>query len=186
MKVIRILLFTTLLLLGAMQVQADVATQGEHDIYIELLNGKDFPGYKFYIKYQSYYYDRGHHPGAVEKVFLERGKHYQTGDRGSASLLFAKAKKGEIASKNQVGGAVIDPSSDASYLLDRIKITKIDSKGLKFVVVERQQIGADGTVLSTVKKGSMGTQGWMIWLLPIACILGLVAFFLFRRQPDQA
>jgi hypothetical protein len=186
MKVFRILLFTTLLLLGAMQVHADVATRGQKAIHIELLNGKDFPGYKFYIKYQRYYYDRGYQPGTVDKVLLEPGKHYETGDRGSTSLLFAKAKKGEIASKVKVGGAEIDLESKANYLLDRIKITKIDSKGVQFVVVERQEIGDNGKVLRTLEKGSMGTQGWMIWMLPIVSLLGLAAFFLFRKPSAKA
>lgn len=174
-----------LLLLGAAQLKADVATEGEVDVRIELLNGKDFPGYKFFIKFQNYEYNMGYQPAGVEIVFLEPGIHVSTGERGSSSLLFAEGKKGKYQSHEQVGGSEIDHTEGLQYMLDRIKITKIDKKGLRFEVVERQLIGENGQVLQSIMKGSLeplDMQAFLLWLLPIVCLVGLVVFFLFRKR----
>jgi hypothetical protein len=188
MKSIRFFVLPFLLLLWANSLQADVATEGEHDVYIELLNGKDFPGYKFYIKFQDYYYNMGYQPGDVSVVYLEPGKHVSTGDRGSSSLLFAEGKS-NAQTKTEVGGADIDHTEGLSYFLDRIKIKSIKKKVINFEVVERQLIGEDGKVLQTIKKGSLpamnGTQ-LVIWIIPIVCLVGLMVFFLFRRKASQA
>jgi hypothetical protein len=186
MKFLRAFFIAVLLLLGTTALHADIATAGEHDVYIELLNAKDFPSYKFYIQYQTYTYNRGYQPNGTEKVFLEPGKHIKTGDRGSASLIYASGKGREYVSKVEAGGSVIDNTEGLEYMLDRIKIVKLDKKVVKFVVVERQLIGADGKAKQTIKKGSLTGQSWLMYLLPIICVAGLVAFFLFRRKSAAA
>ncbi len=178
-----------ILLLCAAPAYADIATEGEHDVYIELINGSDFPSYKFYIKSQSYYYEMGYQPGAVTTVYLEKGKHISTGDRGSSSLLYAEGKGMTYESKAQVGGATIDRTPGLNYLLDRIKVVRLKNKEIKFVVVERQLIGEDGKVIRTVQKGavgSTGTQQIIMWVLPVVCMLGLLLFFAFRRRATPA
>ena len=189
MKFFRPVLFLVMLLLGAAQLKADVATEGEVDVYIELLNGNEFPGYKFFIKYQNYEYNMGYQPAGVQIVFLEPGKHVSTGDRGSSSLLFAEGKRGKYQSSIEVGGSEINHTEGLQYVLDRIKITKVDKKGLRFEVVERQLIGENGTVLETIQKGSLeplNLQAFLLWLLPIVCLVGLVLFFLFRKKAVTA
>ncbi len=186
MKVLTIFLFAFIMLFGAATLQADVATAGEQDVFIELLNAKDFPSFKFYIQYQTYTYNMGYHPNGTMKVYLEPGKHIKTGDRGSASLIYAEGKGREYVSKVNAGGSIIDHTDDVDYVLDRIKIVKLDKKVLKFTVVERQLIGADGKVLKTIQKGSLAEQSWFMYLLPIVCIGGLVAFFFFRKKAAVA
>ena len=186
MKVLHIFFFGLLMLLGAANLQADVATQGEQDVYIELVNAKDFPSFKFYIEYQTYTYNMGYQPNGTNKVFLEPGKHIKTGDRGSASLIYASGKGREYTSKVEAGGSVIDNTNGVEYVLDRIKIVKLDKKVVKFTVVERQLIGQDGKVIQTIKKGSLAEQSWFMYLLPIVCVGGLVAFFLFRKKAAVA
>ena len=186
MKVLHVFLLSILMLLGAAELQADIATQGEQDVYIELVNAKDFPSFKFYIQYQTYTYNMGYQPNGTNKVFLEPGKHIKTGDRGSASLIYASGKGREYTSKVQAGGSVIDNTEGVAYALDRIKIVKLDKKVVKFTVVERQLIGQDGKVLQTIKKGSMGEQSLLMYLLPLICVGGLVAFFLFRKKAAVA
>jgi hypothetical protein len=180
---------TLLLLLSVGQLYADVATEGEQDIYIEIINAADFPSYKFYIKSQSYYYDMGYQPGELTTVYLEPGKHTSTGDRGSASLLYAEGKGITFQSKSEVGGSTIDHTEGVSYILDRIKIISLKKKVIKFEVVERQLIGEDGKVMKTIKKGSMGSLApgqLVLYALPVVCLLGLLLFFRFRRKLTAA
>ena len=186
MKFLRILLIL-IACSSSLPLWADIATAGEQTVFVELLNGKAFPKYKFYVKYQTYHYDMGYKPGAIEIVYLLPGKPIETGDRGSSSFLYAKGPKGEWASKVEIGGSEIDLHGREDHLLDRIKIIKMNPNGkvIEFQVVERQKIDANGKVLETINKSSMG-QPWWFWAMPLVCLLGLVAFFLLRRKPEQA
>jgi hypothetical protein len=194
MKIIRLFLLLTLLLTSVGNLSADVVVEGEQDVYIELLNAKDFPDYKFYIQYQDYYYDQGHHAGKVSVVYLEPGKHHATGDRGSSSLLYAEGGKDDLyESTSRVGGTGMERNNAVAYLLDRIKVTRVGENGVEFKVVERQLIGENGKVIKTIKnpsiqKGEIGPldQGaFLMWLLPIVCMVGLVVFFLLRRKVER-
>lgn len=191
MKIMRLFLLLTLLFTSVGNLSADVVVEGEQDVYIELLNAKDFPDYKFYIQYQDYYYDQGYHAGNVSTIYLDPGKHYATGDRGSSSLLYAEGGKDEVfESEQSVGGTGKEFNKQVAYLLDRIKVTGVGENGVQFKVVERQLIGENGKVIKTIKhpsiqKGEIGPldQGaFLMWLLPIVCMVGLVVFFLLRRK----
>jgi hypothetical protein len=184
MKSLYVFLLSFALLCGATTLKADIATPGEQDVYIELLNGNAFPKYKFFIKYQTYHYDMGYKPGGVEVVDITPGKHFMTGDRGAQSFLYARGPKGEWKSAVEVGGSAIDYTDGVQYMLDRIKIKKLNPKGkvIEIEVMERQAIGEGGAVLQTIKKSAVELPTSMIWILPLACGLGLVLFFVFRRK----
>jgi hypothetical protein len=187
MKFNRLLLLFLFSILATTPAWADIATEGEQDVYVELLNAKDFPKYKFFIRYQTYHYNMGYQEGPVNDVMVEQGKPFQTGDRGAKSFLYAKGPKGEWKSKIEIGGTEIDHQSDVSHLLDRIKITKMNPKGkvIEFKVVERQKIDAEGKVLSSIKHGEVALGSWT-WIIPFVCFGGLIAFFILRRKAAKA
>jgi hypothetical protein len=189
MKAIHTFILGLLLTFAALPLMADVAIEGETDIHVELLNGDKFPGYRFFIHYQSHYYEYGYQPGAVTNIYLEPGKHTATSDRDVTSLIYAEGPDGEIHSSKEVGGTTIDHTDGLAYILQRIKITKVGPEGIAFKVEERQLIGEDGKVIRTIKKGSLedsdvplDRQRLLIWLIPIVSMVGLLVFFLFRRK----
>ena len=65
------LFLTFFALLFAFPVMADLATAGEVDLRIELLNGEEFEGYTFFVEYQTYYYEYGYQEGPIREVELE-------------------------------------------------------------------------------------------------------------------
>ena len=174
-------------LIGAIPMRADVATEGEVDVRVELMNAQDFPKFKFFIKYQEYYYDMGYQPGDVTPVYFEPGKPISTGERGDASLLYAEDENGhEYASEEPIGGVATDFGRDVSYLLDQIKVTSIKGDLIKFKVVSRHKVDSDGKLIG-VKKGEFSAEdpenrNWMLIILPAVCLLGLVLFFIFRKR----
>lgn len=174
-------LMCLLVVAGLGRLQADIATEGEVDVKVQLMNGDSFKGFTFYIRYQNYTYNMGYQPSGITEVTLKPGDHVETGGRGDASLLYARDKNGkEYVSKVEVGGVAQGQSSDVSYILHQIEVSSVKKGVIKFKVVSQQKIGAAGKVLE-VMQGAVSFD-WTMVVLPIACLLGLVAFFFFRRQ----
>lgn len=192
MKLIRSLLFFSLLTcLGLGSAYADVANEGEVDVQVELLNASKFPGFTFYIKYQHYTYNMGYQPSSLDEVTLEAGKAYETGDRGDASKLYARDAKGKVyESKEMIGGVAKELSSSVSHYLDQIEVTKIKKGVISFKVVARKKMGNDGEVLEIKKSDVVNEEGkgnWMLFTIPVVCLIGLIAFFVLRnRSKGQA
>jgi hypothetical protein len=176
-----LLFFSFLLVLGVQRVQADVATEGEMGIKVELVNPTNFPGFNFYIQYQTYHYDMGWQPGATSKVFLEAGKHVSTGDRYSSSLLYAEDKQGNVfVSKEEIGGSVIEKGKNVAYHLHRIKVLSVKDGEVQFQIKEKQKVDENGKVLKVMK--SEVEMNWVVIMVPIVCLLGLVAFLVVRGK----
>jgi hypothetical protein len=185
MKMMRWFLLGMIMVAGIGFLKADVATEGEVDVRVELMNADAFAGYQFFIRYQSYSYNMGYHKGELNDVFLESGKHIETGGRGDASLLYARDKNGkEFVSKLEVGGVKQGQSRDVAYILDQIEVTGIKKGVIKFKVVSTKKIGDNGEVIEVLKGGI--EPNWLMLLLPASCLIGLMIFFVVRRRLGKA
>ena len=170
---------------------ADVATEGEVDVQVELMNGAQFKGFTFFIKYQSYTYNMGYQPSGLSEVVLEAGKSFETGGRGDASKLYARDSKGKVyESKEMVGGVASDFDRNVSYYLDQIEITKVKKGVISYKVVARKKMGPNGEVLEIMKSDVVndepGKGKWMLFTIPVVCLIGLVAFFILRSRKRSA
>lgn len=192
MKLIRsLLLIPMLLVLGLSPLMADVATEGEVDVQVELLNGAKFPGFTFFIKYQSYTYNMGYQPSELSEVVLEAGKAFQTGGRGDQSKLYARDSKGKVyESKDMIGGVASDFDRNVSYYLDQIEVTKIKKGVISYKVVARKKMGVNGEVLEIKKSDVVNDDAnkgrWMLFTIPVVCMIGLIAFFVLRNRKRHA
>jgi hypothetical protein len=188
MKRLQLLFFGLFTLVTAHMLQADVATEGEKGVRVELLNGADFPGFKFFIKYQHYHYNMGYQKGEVNDVVLEKGKIVETGDRYSSSLLYAVDDKGnEFVSKEEIGGSVIDHAKSASYHLHQIKVLNVKDGTIEFKVAAKKKMNEKDEVVKVMRSEVGGITGsgemnWTLVVVPIVCVLGLIAFFIVRRS----
>lgn len=176
---------TVLFLFGTSFAWADVANEGEVNVKVELINGKDFPGFEFFIRYQNYHYDMGYQPDGLTDIVLEPGLVTETGGRGDQSLLYARDENGnEFVSKTEVGGVDSDFGPDVAYYLDQIEVISVKNGEVKFKIVARKKMSGDDKVLKIIK-GDVSGGGksiWMIILVPIFCLTGLFAFFVLRRR----
>jgi hypothetical protein len=157
----------------------------ERPVYVELLNGDAFPNHRFYIQYQAYDYNTDQFLDTLTRVFLQAGKPALAGDRGAASLLYGDDGKQACQSRLTVGGEQLVMDEAVAYVLERIQITEIVDGEIVLEVVERRHIGDDGQVIEAFKKGAVATGGdndLLIAMLPVACMLGLLVFFLWRRK----
>lgn len=192
MKLLRsLLLLPVLFVLGLSPLMADVATEGEVDVQVELMNGAQFKGFTFFIKYQSYTYNMGYQPSGLSEVVLEAGKSFETGGRGDASKLYARDSKGKVyESKEMVGGVASDFDRNVSYYLDQIEITKVKKGVISYKVVARKKMGPNGEVLEIMKSDVVndepGKGKWMLFTIPVVCLIGLVAFFILRSRKRSA
>lgn len=189
MKNFRFLFLALFMALGTHAAWADIANEDEVGIKIELMNGAKFPGFEFYIRYQSYTYNMGYQPTELSDIVLEAGKPTATGQRGDRSLLYARDSKGrEFVSKKEVGGVVTDRGVNVAYYLDQIVVTSLKKGEIKFKTV-RKIIGTNDEVLEIIKGdvgvGGGGKSNWMIAILPLLSLAGLVAFFILRRKTGR-
>ena len=185
MKNFTVLFAAILFLFGTQTAWADVANEGEVDVKVELINGKDFPGFEFFIRYQNYHYDMGYQPDGLTDIVLEPGLVTETNGRGDQSLLYARDEKGnEFVSKTEVGGVDSDFGPNVAYYLDQIEVISVKNGEIKFKIAARKKMSGDDKVLKIIKgdvsDGEMST--WLIILVPIFCLTGLVAFFVLRRR----
>lgn len=186
MKAVCILWIGLVVALSSQRVHADVATEGEVEIRVEVINTRDFPEFQFFIHYQTYHYDMGYQPDPVQEVALGPDVVTATSSRDDASFLYARDKEGnEYVSKEQVGGVTIDHNKDVAYYLDQIEVVSVENGVVEFKVAHRKKMSSEGRVLKT-KKGDAGGTHWTILVVPVLSLLGLLAFFLLRRKTARA
>jgi hypothetical protein len=185
-----LLVFSFLLVLGVQRAQADVATEGEVAVKVELVNPTNFPGFNFFVKYQTYHYDMGWQPGPVNKVYLTAGQHVETGARFSKSYLYAEDKQGnEFVSKEEIGGSVIDKGKSLAYYLQQVKVLAVKGGEVQFEVKSVLKVDDDGKTKEVkadkLEKGGMEMNWWVV-AVPVVCLLGLVAFLMLRGKGNSA
>ncbi len=173
------------LLVGANSAWADVAREGEVDIKVQVMNHKSFPGIEFFVRYQGHYYDRGYHLGDPQDLILEAGKSFTTGSRGGSSLLYARDTSGNVyESATNIGGLAKESSRNVGHHLHQIQVLSVKDGLVKFKIVAKKKMTDEDKVIQIIK-GDVAGGGksiWMAILMPAACLLGLVAFFILRRR----
>ena len=195
----RIIFFLALFLLP-FALRADIAIEGEVDVRFKVLNVADFPDYAFHYMYVGHHYNMGYQASAPVLRVIEGDEECITSDRSKRSFIYARLKKGKkdkikkspvFISEKGLGGQMIVDDHKTEYVLLSVKILSVEDEKVNFEVVDTERVYRDGTRMS-VKKGSMIT-GIEIFgidiaflVLPLACLLGLIFFFRFRRKQGAA
>lgn len=183
-----VLFFCALLLCGN-RLKADLADEGglqPVNVHIELTNSEKFPGYHFFILFQNYADYGGYEPDSLEEVNLLSGVPQSTSDFGDMSYIFARDSAGNIfQTKLKYGGRVDVVDPDFAYLVKKIEVLRIANGEIEVKVVSTVKM-LDYEEVFEMKKGAVDGQNWLrVALLPLVCLLGLVAFFLMRRRQSS-
>jgi hypothetical protein len=183
MKTSALLLLGFFLVLGAQRAHADViAPKGPVPvIMVELVNPADFPGFNFYIR-EGF---------GSEKMYLEAGKQVKTGGfRWHGYALFAEDKQGnQFESKDWIYSSDLERSKRVDYhYVEQIKVLAVGNGEVKFeakwIKVDKNgSMRMDKNGKTKVVKGEV-EMNWLVMVVPVVCLLGLVAFLLLRgKQP---
>ncbi|HEX2901589.1 MAG TPA: hypothetical protein VHS96_17890 [Bacteroidia bacterium] len=187
MKLLRYLFLALFMAMGMHTAWADVAREGEVEVKVELMNGKFFPDYEFFVRYQGYYYNQGYHPSEPVDLILAPGESFTTGSKGGSSYLYARDSSGNIyESETKVGGVAKDFSPNVGYHLHQIQVLSVRDGVVKFKIVARKKMTDEGKVIKIIK-GDVAGGGksiWMTLLMPALSLAGLLAFFLMRRRKN--
>lgn len=182
--------FAALLLLGS-GLYADIADDSDAEtvsVHVQLMNGSKFPGYQFFVHYQSYvgsgvYGD--YSPDTLSEMPLLPAVSQATSDFGDQSYIFARDSAGKIYQSSVKFGGTIDVGNpDFAYLIKQIEVVKI-ADGVIEVKLVATKAGVEYEEVFEMKKGGIGSSAQDLMryaLLPAICLLGLVAFFVVRRR----
>ncbi len=175
------LFLTFFALLFAFPVMADLATAGEVDLRIELLNGEEFEGYTFFVEYQTYYYEYGYQEGPIREVELEPGKDINASGRGGRSKIYARNEDGDLfESEEAVGGVVNNASDDVLAYVDQYNVVSMKDGKLKLEHKARIMHLHNGEKIEVSKSGIDFSLAGII--MSLACLVALVLFFIFRKK----
>lgn len=165
--------------------KADIPSFEGTEMYIELLNAGDFPGWKFYFEQVETGYDPemgGRYVSGHHEVVLEAGKHYLVNEDGDGAYLFAKNEAGKVLQSSERVGIPEGPYfRDVQYMLSKVKITEIGEEAFGIEVEKVVSILENGKEkpYRGTKKGAVLDPGLV---LPLIAFIGLLCFFIFRRR----
>lgn len=181
------LLFSLLVLIigGNMPLMADL-TDGPYEyevpVGVQLLNGNEFPGVKFYFRYEHWSENDPIDPDSITKKFLLRGKPVEVGETNGKHL-FAEDEKGNIYESDTALGGIHFLDYDLyQQFVHQIRVVSLANGVIKIKTVALVEKDENGKVLK-VSKGNMGSRYEVgIWAIPLVSLLGLIAFFFLRRR----
>lgn len=171
---------------------ADLVTEGEVTHEFTILNLDEFEEYEFYILFQTYYYDRGYQEGPTKEMSVAPGKYFRGGQRSGTSPLYARLKSDENegpdpSSSIRLGGRQIVAERNARSIQDDYRIVSINDSLIELELVEQRIMLNNGKKIQ-IKKGSLssgmevGGMDLIYFVLPGVCLLGILAFFVYRRR----
>lgn len=182
----RLLLSLLVLLVGSrMPLMADL-TDGPYDyevpVQVQLMNPDDFPGFKFYFRYEHWSDNDPIDPDSVTKKFLVGRKPLEVGEMYGKHL-FAEDGKGNIyESDTSLGGLHLLDYDFYQQFVHQIRVVSVANGVIKIKTVALVEKDENGKVLK-VRKGSVSIRDVMgIWAIPLVSLLGLIAFFFLRRR----
>ncbi len=165
--------------------RADVVTEGEITVTFRITNLNEFSDYQFFFLHQGYTYDEGWREGDIDTVFMEDGGQYSGGREGDKSYIFARNKvTGQIMrSDMQLGGKEFRENAKYRTVLQDYSVSGIE--GGVVVLKEGKKLKPDskGEFAEPENDGFWHGFGWMYWLLPLVCLVSLLAFFILRKRP---
>ena len=165
---------------------ADVAIEGQVERRIRVTNIKDFPDFEFFFMYDEYVYDMGYHAIDPRKVIIVQDSIYSTGDRFSSAYLQAISKNDiEAKTENELGGSAQTGNGSVQYLVDDIKILKIENGIIYYKVLKTTKGKYGENFLPFTEEIKNGPGFWLMLILPAACLLSLIAFFIFRGKSGR-
>lgn len=182
----RLLILPILFSLFFSPVSADLVTEGEVTVMFRLTNINEFDDYEFFVLYQSYYYDEGYQPGDIDTMMIEKSIGYTASGRGGKSYLYARNKETGKISKSEVllGGKDYVDDYELRNVTQDYQIKKIE--GGEIVLKEKRlhkgAVEEEYDEDNDEVDGFWVVGGWLYWVLPAACFVLLVAFFMFRRR----
>ena len=182
----RLLLSLLLLTLGArLSLMADL-TDGPYNyevpVQVQLMNPDEYPGFKFYFKYEHWSEEDAIDPDSVTKKFLVGRNPVEVGELYGKRLFAEDAKGNDYESDTTLGGIHQLDYDFYQQFVHQIRVVRVANGVIKIKTVALVEKDEDGKVLK-VSKGSMGMRGPIgIWAIPIVSLLGLVAFFVLRRR----
>lgn len=177
------------LLLISSGLRADIADDNNSEqriyVHVELMNGAKFPGYQFFVQYQTYEGYGGYDPDSLLEMPLSPGISQPTSEYGDKSFIFARDSTGKLfQSTVKFGGSRMEMEPDFAYLVQRIDVVSIRNGEIEVKLVATMKM-VDYEEVIEMKKGTVGSQSQEIIrfaLLPAVCLLGLIAFFVVRRR----
>jgi hypothetical protein len=150
---------------------------------VQLINGEDYPEFQFYL----YVTERESRSELPELQLLEPGKWAAVGKSGEG--FYVRAVKGEeFFDSNRLSGNVeYTLDRNGSYRLEKVKIKSFEEGVLKIEIRSRDMQDESGNEIEAPSKGSVGGLGiFPTLILPAVCLLGLVAFLVFRRKSARS
>ncbi|MEY3444456.1 MAG: hypothetical protein RLZZ519_2737 [Bacteroidota bacterium] len=184
---LRFFLFAALLLISN-GLRADIADGNDEQriyVHVELMNGNKFPGYQFFVQYQTYEGYGGYDPDSLVELPLTPGISQATSEYNDMSFIFARDSAGNLfQSTFKFGGSSMESAPDYAYLVQRIEVVSIRNGEIEVKLVATMKM-VDYEEVIEMKKGAVGAQSQEIIrfaLLPAVCLLGLIAFFVVRRR----
>lgn len=174
-----------MLILSGLFVQADVVEPGEVDIYFKVVNLDQFPDYKFYSYYQTYFYEYGYQAGDLERREVMQDSIYSGGSRGDYTHIEAENANGQVVAEtdNEIGGMEYGQPENVSYLLQIIEIQKIDDGVIHYKVVKTKKVKGWGkeSAEEDLIPGFFDNNRWILFgLVPSMAGLGLIVLFMKR------
>lgn len=187
----QLLLSVWILLLVAGWVQADIVQPkpivitSHMDMRVEIVNLAEFAGMQFYLSVPSSEDPNG------SGIWLQFAAGKSTILKGSYGSAYFVAHKGdvELTASESILNSTTDAGNGSTVLHQKIKVLKVDDGEVKFEVLSNKVVPAKSkqkrSKTPKPAKGSVEGLGWLgTFGIPLACLLGLVAFFLFRRKPS--
>jgi hypothetical protein len=164
------------------QPESEYERQARLERRIELVNDQEFEGYVFYLTVP----EQEEYLGEFASREMRHGEMAYVGRFGEQYCL--TAVKGDLKFRSEL--ADFDDlqryPENARYRLERLKILSIENGKIQFEVVSRETRDEEDKVIETPSKGSVAGLGVLqTVILPMACLLGLLLFFVFRRRVDH-